>query len=284
MQRVRGKAVMQFYTYQQYNESALALRDKIGGFEPKVLLILGSGLGFLGDEVENPIVVPYSEVPHMKYSTAPGHKGQFVFGKLGGQDVAVMQGRLHTYEGWDFDDVSYPVRVLRLLGAEMLFVTNAAGAVDLRFAPGDIMMITDHIKLFGVSPLCGPNVDEFGPRFPDVSHVYTPALQDAARRAAASLEMKLQEGVYMYFPGPQFETPAEVRMARVLGASACGMSTVPEAIVAAHCGMNVLGLTLCTNMCAGILDQPLSGEEVMEIAALSAKKFSALVRKCLEEM
>lgn len=275
---------MQFYKFEQYNESALALKDRLGGFQPKVLLILGSGLGFLGDKVENPIVVPYSEVPHMKFSTAPGHKGQFVFGRLGGQDVAVMQGRLHTYEGWDFDDVSYPVRVLRLLGAQTLVVTNAAGAVNVDFSAGDIMMITDHIKLFGVSPLCGPNVEEFGPRFPDVSHIYTPQLQTVAREAAAQLGQTLRQGVYMYFPGPQFETPAEVRMARVLGADACGMSTVPEAIVAAHCGMKVLGFTLCTNMCAGILDQPLSGEEVMEIAAVSAKKFSALVCKSLELM
>ena len=275
---------MQFYKFEQYNESALALKGRLKGFRPEILLILGSGLGFLGDEVEDPIVVPYSEVPHMKYSTAPGHKGQFVFGKLGGKNVAVMQGRLHTYEGWDFDDVSYPVRVLRLLGAQTLLVTNAAGAVNMDFSAGDIMMITDHIKLFGVSPLCGPNVEEFGPRFPDVSHVYTPRLQAVARKAAQALDMTLREGVYMYFPGPQFETPAEVRMARILGADACGMSTVPEAVVAAHCSMQVLGLTLCTNMCAGILDQPLSGEEVMEIAALSSKKFSALVRKCLENM
>lgn len=275
---------MKFYTFAQYNESALALRDRLKGFQPKVLLILGSGLGFLGDEVEDPIVVPYSEVPHMKYSTAPGHKGQFVFGRLGGQDVAVMQGRLHTYEGWDFDDVSYPVRVLRLLGAETLLVTNAAGAVNTGFAPGDIMLITDHIKLFGVSPLCGPNVEEFGPRFPDVSNIYTRALQAVARKSAAELEMTLREGVYMYFPGPQFETPAEVRMARVLGADACGMSTVPECIVAAHCGMKVLGYTLCTNMCSGILDQPLSGEEVLEIAAIASARFSALVRKSLENM
>ena len=275
---------MQFYKFEQYNESALALKDRLGGFQPKVLLILGSGLGFLGDEVEHPIVVPYSEVPHMKFSTAPGHKGQFVFGRLGGQDVAVMQGRLHTYEGWDFDDVSYPVRVLRLLGAQTLVVTNAAGAVNVDFSAGDIMMITDHIKLFGVSPLCGPNVEEFGPRFPDVSPIYTPQLQTVAQEAAAQLGQTLRQGVYMYFPGPQFETPAEVRMARVLGADACGMSTVPEAIVAAHCGMKVLGFTLCTNMCAGILDQPLSGEEVMEIAAVSAKKFSALVCKSLELM
>ena len=275
---------MQFYTFAQYNESALALRDRLKGFQPKVLLILGSGLGFLGDEVEDPIVVPYSEVPHMKYSTAPGHKGQFVFGRLGGQDVAVMQGRLHTYEGWDFDDVSYPVRVLRLLGAETLLVTNAAGAVNESFSAGDIMLITDHIKLFGVSPLCGPNVEEFGPRFPDVSNVYTNALQEVARKSAAEAGVALRQGVYMYFPGPQFETPAEVRMARILGADAVGMSTVPESIVASHCGMKVLGLTLCTNMAAGILPQPLSGEEVMEIAALSSVKFSGLVRRCLKNM
>ena len=275
---------MQFYTFAQYNESALALRSRLKDFQPKVLLILGSGLGFLGDEVEDPIVVPYSEVPHMKYSTAPGHKGQFVFGRLGGQDVAVMQGRLHTYEGWDFDDVSYPVRVLRLLGAETLLVTNAAGAVNESFSAGDIMLITDHIKLFGVSPLCGPNVEEFGPRFPDVSNVYTNALQEVARKSAAEAGVALRQGVYMYFPGPQFETPAEVRMARILGADAVGMSTVPESIVASHCGMKVLGLTLCTNMAAGILPQPLSGEEVMEIAALSSVKFSGLVRRCLKNM
>ena len=193
---------MENYTYEQYRESAEALRARLGGFAPKVLLILGSGLGGLGDQVEDPIVVPYTEVPHMKRSTAPDHKGQFVFGRLSGKDVAVMQGRLHTYEGWSFADVSYPVRVLRLLGAETLIVTNAAGAVNREFDVGDIMLITDHIKLFGVSPLCGPNLDEFGPRFPDMSHVYTPVLREAARKAAENLDIRLREGVYMYFPGP----------------------------------------------------------------------------------
>ena len=162
---------MEQYTYQQYQESAEVLRARLRGFRPDVLLILGSGLGALGDEVEAPIVVPYQDVPHMKHSTAPDHKGQFVFGRLAGRNVAVMQGRLHTYEGWSFADVSYPVRVLRLLGAETLIVTNAAGAVNTGFSAGDIMLITDHIKLFGVSPLCGSNLDEFGPRFPDMSHV-----------------------------------------------------------------------------------------------------------------
>jgi len=276
--------MMETYTYQQYQESAAALRDILGAFSPKVLLILGSGLGALGDEVENPIFVPYEQVPHMKHSTAPGHKGRFVFGRLAGQDVAVMQGRLHAYEGWSFADAAYPVRVLRLLGAETLFVTNAAGAVNDAFDVGDIMLITDHIKLFAGSPLTGPNVDEFGPRFADMSHIYTPALQTVARQAAKELNIRLQEGVYMYFPGPQFETPAEIRAARILGADAVGMSTVPEAIVAAHCGMNVLGFTLCTNMAAGVLDQPLSGDEVIEAGNAAAPRFAALVKRCLQQV
>ncbi len=239
---------METYTFGQYQESAKVLRERLGSFTPKVLLILGSGLGALGDEVQDPIAVPYSQVPHLKHSTAPGHKGQFVFGRLAGQDVAVMQGRLHTYEGWSFADAGYPVRLLRLLGADTMLVTNAAGAVNTGFSAGDIMMITDHIKLFGVSPLCGQNLDEFGDRFPDMSSVYTKSLQEAARKTAAELGQTLREGVYMFFPGPQYETPAEVRAARILGADAVGMSTVPEAITAAHCGMEVLGFTLCTNM------------------------------------
>ena len=275
---------MEFYSYQQYQESAKALEEKLQGFRPEALLILGSGLGALAEEVEAPIAVPYDQVPHMKHSTAPGHKGQFLFGRLAGRNVAVMQGRLHTYEGWSFADAGYPVRVLRLLGARSLVVTNAAGAVNTGFAVGDIMLITDHIKFFGVSPLCGPNVEEFGPRFPDVSHVYTPALRQKARETAGAQGVDLKEGVYMFFPGPQYETPAEVRAARLLGADAVGMSTVPEAITAAHCGMEVLGFTLCTNMAAGVLEQPLSGDEVIEAAEAAGPKFTALVKGCLERL
>ena len=275
---------MDGYSFQAYQESAEALRRKLDGFSPEVLLILGSGLGALGGEVENPIAVPFAQVPHMKRSTAPDHKGQFLFGRLSGRNVAVMQGRLHTYEGWSFADVSYPVRVLRLLGARTLIVTNAAGAVNRDFDVGDIMVITDHIKLFGVSPLRGANVDEFGPRFPDMSRIYTPRLRETARKAAKSLDISLREGVYMYFPGPQYETPAEIRAARLLGADAVGMSTVPEAITAAHCGMEVLGFTLCTNMAAGVLDQPLSGEEVIAAGAAAAPRFTALVKRCVEQV
>ena len=275
---------METYTYDQCCESARALQARLNGFCPKLLLILGSGLGALADAVEDPIAVPYDQVPHMKRSTAPDHAGQFVFGRLAGTDVAVMQGRLHTYEGWSYADVSFPVRVVRLLGARALLVTNAAGAVNTSFSAGDIMLITDHIKFFGASPLQGPNLDELGPRFPDMSRVYTPALQDVARQCAASLDIPLRQGVYMFFPGPQYETPAEVRAARLLGADAVGMSTVPEAITAAHCGMDVLGFTLCTNMAAGVLDQPLSGEEVIAAGQAAGPRFSALVKACLARL
>lgn len=275
---------METYTYDQCCESARALQARLNGFCPKALLILGSGLGALADAVEDPIAVPYDQVPHMKRSTAPDHAGQFVFGRLAGTDVAVMQGRLHTYEGWSYADVSFPVRVVRLLGARALLVTNAAGAVNTSFSAGDIMLITDHIKFFGASPLQGPNLDELGPRFPDMSRVYTPALQDVARQCAASLGIPLRQGVYMFFPGPQYETPAEVRAARLLGTDAVGMSTVPEAITAAHCGMDVLGFTLCTNMAAGVLDQPLSGEEVIAAGQAAGPRFSALVKACLARL
>ena len=275
---------MEYYTYQQYQESAAALREKLGEFRPRVLLVLGSGLGALGDEVENPIVVPYEEVPYMKHSTAPDHKGQFVFGRLAGQDVAVMQGRLHPYEGWSFVDVGFPVRLLRLLGADTVIVTNAAGAVNTDFRQGDIMLITDHIKFFGVSPLCGPNLEEFGPRFQDLSAAYTPALREVARQTAMEQGITLREGVYMYFPGPHYESPAEVRASRILGADAVGMSTVPEVIVAAHCGMQVLGFSLCTNMAAGVTDVALDGDEVIAAGQDAMPKFANLLRGCLERM
>jgi len=275
---------MEYYTYQQYQESAAALQKKLGAFRPRVLLVLGSGLGALGDEVENPIVVPYEEVPYMKHSTAPDHKGQFVFGRLAGQDVAVMQGRLHPYEGWSFVDVGFPVRLLRLLGADTVIVTNAAGAVNTDFRQGDIMLITDHIKFFGVSPLCGPNLEEFGPRFQDLSAAYTPALREVARQTAMEQGITLREGVYMYFPGPHYESPAEVRASRILGADAVGMSTVPEVIVAAHCGMQVLGFSLCTNMAAGVNDVALDGDEVIAAGQDAMPRFANLLRGCLSRL
>lgn len=272
------------YTMDQYRSSARAIRERLGDFVPKVAMVLGSGLGYMGDEVENPIVIDYREIPHFKASTAPGHKGRLIFGTLEGQKVAVMQGRMHHYEGYSFEEVSYAVRVLKLAGCSTLVVTNAAGCVNRDWEVGDIMLIIDHIKFFLESPLRGENLPQFGTRFPDMSHVYTPALQAAARESAGELGLTLREGVYCYFPGPQFETPAEVRAARVLGADAVGMSTGPEAIVAAHAGMEVLGFTLLSNMAAGILDQPLSGEEVNATAEASREKFSQLILKCLEKI
>ena len=272
------------FTYAQYEESAAYLRGQIGDFRPEVLMILGSGLGFLADELERPIRVPYGQIPHFKPSTAPGHKGQFVFGTLEGKPVAVMQGRMHFYEGYSLQEVTYAVRVLRLLGAEKLIVTNAAGCVNKDWTAGTLMLITDHIKLCLESPLRGENLPEFGPRFPDASTVYTPEYRGISRQAAQELGIPLKEGVYFYLPGPQYETPAEIRAVRALGADAVGMSTVPEAIVARHCGMKILGLSLLTNMAAGILDQPLSEQEVLDAAAAASRQFSQLVRRCLAQL
>ena len=272
------------FTYQDYCESADLLAARTHNFVPEVLLILGSGLGFLGDTVEDPIFIDYGDIPHFRPSTAPGHKGRFVFGTLRRKRVAVMQGRMHCYEGYTMEQAAYAVRVARLLGAKKLIVTNAAGCVNTDWHAGELMLITDHIKLFDFGPLRGPNVDEFGTRFPDVSTLYTPRLQSLARESAKAHGITLREGVYMYFPGPQFETPAEVRAARVLGADAVGMSTVPEAIVAGHCGMEVMGVTLLSNMAAGVLPQPLSGAEVNEAADAAAPVFSEFILSCLESI
>ena len=272
------------YTFEQYQQSADYIRERIGSFLPKVAMVLGSGLGYLGDVVENAVAIPYGDIPHFKASTAPGHKGHLVFGTLSGQPVAVMQGRMHHYEGYSFRDVTYAIRVLRLLGCDTLIVTNAAGCVRTEWKAGELMLITDHIKMFCESPLRGENLPQFGVRFPDATHLYTPRLQEIARQVAKAQGIELREGVYFYCFGPQYETPAEVRVARLLGGDAVGMSTAPEVIVAGHCGMEVLGFTLLTNMAAGILDQPLSEEEVLEASANAREKFSGLVLGCLKSL
>lgn len=272
------------YEFKDYEKSSEYIKSRLDGFTPEILMILGSGLGFVGDQIENPIIIDYKDIPNFKQSTAPGHAGRFLFGELEGKKVAIMQGRMHTYEGYSLQDAAYAVRVIKLVGASTLFVTNAAGAINTNFNVGDIMLITDHVKFALASPLTGPNIDEFGTRFPDMSYVYTPRLLDVARNAAKKLGIVLREGVYMFFTGPQFETPAEIRAARVIGADASGMSTVPEAITAAHAGMDVIGFSLCCNMAAGVLDQPLSGEEVNEAAEKAAGYFSALVKEVLRTM
>ena len=242
------------FSMEQYQQSANYLREQLGGFVPKVAMVLGSGLGYLGDQVEQPIYVDYQNIPHFKSSTAPGHRGRLVFGLLEGQNVAVMQGRMHHY----------------------------AGCINTQWQAGDLMLITDHIKMFSESPLRGENLPEFGTRFPDSSQLYTPKLRSLALNAAKKLNISLREGVYFYCYGPQYETPAEIRAARLLGGDAVGMSTAPEVIVAGHCGMQVLGITLLSNMAAGILDQPLSEQEVLDAAETAKGTFSSLIRTCLQ--
>ncbi len=270
--------------FEHYQQSADYIRSRIGDFRPDILMILGSGLGQFGELVEDPILVPYPEIPHFRHSTAPGHKGRFVFGRLAGKNVAVMQGRIHLYEGYTPEEAVYGVRVMKLLGVKTMIVTNAGGAINLNYKPGQIMLISDHILLFPMTPLTGPNDDRFGVRFPDMSTAYTPELRELAKQAAKQTGVHLNEGVYMYFPGPQYETPAEIRAARVLGADAAGMSTVPEVIAARHCGMEILGFSLATNMAAGILDQPLTEEEVLQTGEACKAMFSRLMLAILAAM
>ena len=265
------------FTYSDYVESAAVLREKLSEFEPDVLIILGSGLGSLGENVQNPIFIDYGEIPRMRTSTAIGHKGRFIAGLLGGKRVLLMQGRLHIYEGWSAEEVVFPVRLAKLIGIDKMIITNAAGGINRDFKVGELMLISDFIKFNCVNPLAGRNIDEFGPRFPDMSHAYDVRLQKLTRDVAAKLGIALREGVYCWMNGPTYESPAEIRMARILGGDAVGMSTVPETIVARHSGMDVLGLSCITNMAAGILDQPLSHQEVMETGERVKDTFRALV-------
>lgn len=247
-------------------EQAVTYIRTITGFKPEIGMILGSGLGDYADQIENPIRIPYKQIPEFPISTVAGHAGQFVLGEHLGKKVIVMQGRFHYYEGYSQRQITMPVRIMKRLGVEKLVVTNAAGGVNLAFDSGTLMMISDHINFSGSNPLVGANLDEFGPRFPDMSNVYDKHLRSVLRQEAQKEDIALDEGVYMMFSGPNYETPAEVRMARALGADAVGMSTVPETIAACHCGMKILGISCITNMAAGVLDAPLCHDEVVETA------------------
>ena len=272
------------FSFADYQASAAYLQTRLKGFTPELALVLGSGLGELGDQVENAICISYETIPHFCRSTTQGHKGRLVFGTLEGRRVAVMQGRMHYYEGYSMEQVCYALRVLRLLGADKLIVTNAAGCINTGWQAGDVMLIRDQIKLFGDSPLRGENLPQFGTRFPDSTTLYTPRLREIARQTARTQNLPLREGVYMFFPGPQYETPAEIRAARVLGADAAGMSTAPEVIAAHHCGMEVLGFSMLCNMAAGILPQPLDELEVLAAADAGKETFTTLVRGCLRNL
>lgn len=246
-------------------------------FVPEIALVLGSGLGNYGESIEIVQTLEYDEIEGFPVSTVPGHKGRFLFGYVQGVPVVCMQGRVHYYEGYSMSDVVLPARLMGMLGAKVLFLTNAAGGINYDFAPGDLMLITDHIMNFVPSPLIGPNLDELGPRFPDMSNVYKKELQEVLRTTAKELGISLQEGVYIQLSGPNYETPQEIKMCRVLGADAAGMSTAAEAVAANHMGVKVCGISCISNMAAGILDQPLSHEEVQETADKVADTFQRLV-------
>lgn len=259
------------------SEAAEYLRARLPA-RPDLALVLGSGLGGLADRIEDPVYIPYDQIPHFPVSTAPGHAGRFVFGRLSGRMVLCMQGRFHYYEGHDMAAIALPVRVLKALGCRALVLTNAAGGVNWDFSVGDFMLIIDHINFMGANPLRGENDDAIGPRFCDMTHVYTPEFQQTARQVAAQQGITLREGVYLGYMGPSFETPAEIRAFRTLGADAVGMSTVPEAIAASHCGLPVLGVSLITNMAAGMAGKRLSGDEVIEIANQRGPVFQDFIR------
>lgn len=244
---------------------------------PDTAIVLGSGLGAFGRSIECENVIEYKDIPDFPVSTVPGHEGKLIFGKAGGKRIIAMQGRFHRYEGYSMEDVTLYVRVFQLMGVKNLIVTNAAGAINTSFTPGDLMLITDHISLFCDSPLFGANDDRLGERFTSMSRAYDRELMQTAREAAEDCGIDLKEGVYCYAKGPMFETPAEIRALRALGADACGMSTVAEVICAVHGGMRVLGISCMTNMAAGILDQPLSHAEVIETGKAVEGKFKALV-------
>jgi purine-nucleoside phosphorylase len=260
----------------QLQETAAWLDERVPE-KPAIALVLGSGLGPLAGALTDRTEFPYQDIPNFPVTTVPGHAGTLIFGRLGQVPVVAMKGRFHHYEGHDMNTVVFPIRVFRQMGVRRLFLTNAAGGVNTGFVPGDLMALTDHIGLWADSPLRGPNEDTLGPRFPDMSRVYNPALVDLAAGIAAQNGFELRRGVYAYCRGPAFETPAEIRALRVLGADAVGMSTVPEAVAARHMGMQVMAISCITNMAAGILDQPLSHEEVMETGKLVETRFSALV-------
>lgn len=250
---------------------------------PKVAIVLGSGLGALADAMSGKTEISYADIPGFPHATVPGHAGTLLFGSLEGVSVVAMKGRFHHYEGHDMETVVHPIRVFHRMGIGNLLLTNAAGGVNLSFVPGDLMALTDHIGLWADSPLRGPNEEDLGPRFPDMSKVYESALIQLADSVASRIGFTLKQGAYAWCRGPAFETPAEIRALRVLGADAVGMSTVPEAVAARHMGMRILAISCITNMAAGILDQPLTHEEVMETGKRVEKRFSALIAGIIRE-
>ena len=268
---------------EKINQSGEYILSKVD-YKPSIGIILGSGLGELAEKIENNTIIKYDEIPNFPISTVEGHKGRLILGDLENKKVVAMQGRFHFYEGYPLQDVTFPIRVMKSMGIETIIVTNAAGGINEKFSPGDLMLITDHINFTGKNPLMGKNIDELGLRFLDMTSAYDKNLMSIAKKSSKTLGINLKEGVYMWFTGPTYETPAEVKLARILGADAVGMSTVPEVIIARHGGMKVLGISCITNMAAGILDKPLNHEEVVETSEKVKGTFEKLVREIVKNI
>lgn len=265
------------------DECVADIARRAPGAKPRLGVVLGSGLGAFADGLEQPVAIPYAQLPDFPQSSVPGHAGRLVLGRRHGVELVAMQGRVHFYEGYQPWQVGFPARVLCRLGIEALVVTNAAGGINLGYRPGDLMAMTDHLNLAGYNPLVGPNDERLGPRFPDMSRAYDPGLLATLRRAAKAEGIALKEGVYASLAGPSYETPAEIRMLRTLGADAVGMSTVPEVIVASHMGVKVAGVSCITNLAAGLGTEKLSHDEVAQTANLVKDVFTRLLGRFLDD-
>ncbi len=268
--------------YEKVNSCVEAIR-KVTDFKPRVAITLGSGLGNYAEQIDVKCEISYEDIPGFPISTVPGHAGKFIFGYVGDVPVVCMKGRVHYYEGYDINDVVLPARVMRLLGADILFLTNAAGGINYTFDAGDLMLIADHISVFVPNPLIGPNIEEFGTRFPDMSCVYDKELRKIIQDTALENGIPLKQGIYAQLTGPSFETPAEIRMLRVLGADAVGMSTVVEALVAHYMGMRICGISCISNLAAGMREKALSHEDVQEAADKTGPMFEKLVTECVKK-
>jgi len=269
--------------YERVEHAARTIRAR-AGTDVSVALVLGSGLGGFADELQEATAIPYSEIPGFAKSTVEGHAGRLVVGKAKGVALAAMQGRFHYYEGYSSEEVTFPIRAMKLLGARTLLLTNAAGAVNVELNPGSLMVISDHLNLMGVNPLVGINDERLGPRFPDLSDVYTRELQNIVIEEARAINVEIRRGIYAGLMGPSYETPAEIHMVRTLGADAVGMSTVPEAIVARHMGMGVIGISCITNFAAGVSEQPIDHHAVIETGERVRVQFTELLRRVIARL
>ncbi len=269
--------------YDRAEKAARVIRAR-ANLKPSVAVVLGSGLGAFADELTDATSIAYQDIPGFARATVEGHAGALLIGKASGVVLAAMQGRFHFYEGYSLEQVTFPIRVLKLLGVNTLVLTNAAGALNVEFVPGSLMVISDHINLLGANPLTGPNDDRFGPRFPDLTSVYAPELQSMVIDEARGMDLQMRRGVYAALSGPSYETPAEIHMVRTLGADAVGMSTVPEAIVARHMNMSVVGISCITNLAAGVSSRPIDHSQVMAIGERVREQFTELLRRVIKRL